>query len=135
MRGKRRGQIAGHIGTNGYRKISIDGRAYGGNQIAWLYMTGELPKALIDHKDGKHSNDRWANLRPANHSQNMANKKRHRGQKSGFKGVYPSGPKWVAIVTAQHVRHYLGSFAAPELAHAAYCRKAIELHGPFARFD
>lgn len=133
MRGKRRGQIAGSVLPDGYRRISIDGRSYGTNRLAWLYMTGSFPIGLVDHRDNNPRNDRWLNLREANHFQNMANRRRHKNTASGIKGVYAIGGRWIAVITANRKRHYLGMFATKEAAGAAYAEAAPRLHGQFAR--
>jgi hypothetical protein len=136
MRGKRPGDIAGHINQDGYRRITLDGRQYGGNRLAWLYMTGAFPEWMVDHRDGNPGNDRWRNLREADRYQNMANKRPHRGSASGLKGVYPEpNGRWKALITCRGQRHYLGMFACKQKAAAAYAAKAIELHGEFARLN
>lgn len=132
MRGKRPGDDAGFINPDGYRRITVDGRQYGANRLAFLAMTGRWPEGFVDHRDGDPGNDRWKNLREADRCQNMANRKPHRGSTSGVKGVYPSRRGWVAIITWRGHRYYLGWFASKADAAAAYQAKAAELHGDFA---
>ena len=57
---------------------------------------------------------------------------------SGYKGVFPSGKKWKAII-GKHKKQgykqvYLGTFDTPEEAHKAYCKAGKKLHGEFANF-
>lgn len=46
-----------------YILVGIDGKQYYGHRLAWLYMTGEEPKDIVDHKDGNGLNNKWENLR------------------------------------------------------------------------
>jgi len=74
------------------------------------------------------------NLRPAEGFQNSRNVRKHKDGKSPFKGVHKHRDKWVALIGINYKVRYLGLFATPELAHAAYCKAAAELHGEFANF-
>lgn len=104
------------------------------HRLAWFFMTGEWPILDIDHINGDRSDNRWSNLRLANDSQNGANKRRYKNNKSGFKGV---------IWDARHKRFKaqlkkdgkvlnLGRYHTAEEAHEAYCKAAATLHGDFA---
>src|SRR5215472_5451462 len=70
---------------SGYIAISLDGRTYTAHRLAWLYMTGRWPSGPIDHADMVGTNNRWSNLRLADHAKNMHN--RHPKGVSGIKGV------------------------------------------------
>lgn len=118
----------------GYRSIMIDGRCYRGNRLAWFYMTGEWPPSLVDHADRDRLNDRWSNLRLANNSQNGINAKPPTNNTSGVTGVswVKRNSRWLAYITVNYRRVYVGMFADIESAIAA--RRAAELHhfGDFA---
>src|ERR1043166_2099295 len=86
-RSVRAGDVAGVTDRDGYRRITIAGRIYPAHRLAWLYMTGTWCSVLVDHRDGDPSNNRWDNLRRATVSQNNANRRLHRNNKCGFKGV------------------------------------------------
>jgi HNH endonuclease/AP2 domain len=130
------GDAAGTPTGNGYRKITIEGRQYGAHQLAWLYKTGKWCSAFIDHRDRNRSNNVWTNLRRATHSQNCANKSRHRNNRSGFKGVSRNEwGRWRASVVKNGQRHHLGYFATPQEAHAVYLAAARKLFGEFARTE
>ena len=130
------GDLAGLTDSEGYRQITIKGRAYRAHQLAWFYMTGKWCTVVIDHRDGDPSNNRWDNLRPATISQNNANRRPNRNNKSGFKGVVQHHiGRWCARIKKNGRRYHLGSFASPQEAHAAYVAAARKLFGEFARAE
>jgi hypothetical protein len=91
-----------------------------------------------DSRHGEHRNmdsldNRDENLRIATVSQNNCNRRAQRNNKSGFKGVYRHNQKWAAQIGFNGKRKYLGYYPTPELAFAAYCAAAKQLHGDFAR--
>ena len=127
------GEKVGFPGANGYLHANIGGtRAYV-HQFAWLYMTGIWPDHDIDHKNRGTQDNRWANLRAASASQNLANKKRPSNNTSGFKGVHPKRGKWCAQIKREGKCITLGVFDTPRQAHAAYVKAAENLFGEFAR--
>jgi hypothetical protein len=128
--------VAGTVRKSGYRDIAIEGKHYLAHQLAWFYMMGKWCPVIIDHCDGDPSNNRWINLRRATQSQNCANRRRHRNNASGFKGVtlIPSG-RWRAIISKRGRRYDLGIFATAEEAHDAYMAAARKLFGEFARAE
>lgn len=92
-----------------------------------------LPHEQVDHVDLNPLNNRVSNLRLATPSQNCVNKKKRSDSTSPYKGVtYQKDSKnWRAYIFENgHIRT-LGCFKTPELAHAAYCERAKELHGEF----
>lgn len=89
-----------------------------------------------DHAEtGKTLDNRRFNLRIATCSQNAINAEVRSSNLSGFKGVsfHIMTGKWQANITLNYRRQYLGLFATPEEAYAAYCAAARALHGEFAR--
>jgi len=129
------GDIAGSGDGDGYVAIMIDGRHYKAHRLAWLYVTGELPSLQIDHANGTRDDNRWANLREATQSQNLANSSRRSDNTSGFKGVGQRRGRWRAQIRKDGRRIHLGTFSTPEAAHAAYLKAANDHHGEFARAE
>jgi hypothetical protein len=136
------GAIAGSKGRSatprhrdGYVKITMFGRPYKAHRLAWLYMTGEWPSAMIDHKDGDGLNNKWSNLRLATQSQNNANSVLYRNNSSGRRGVYWCNreKKWIAQITVDYRRKHLGYFDDIEVADAAYRDAAQTFYGEYAR--
>jgi hypothetical protein len=83
----------------------------------------------LDHKDTDKLNNALKNLRPADNSTNQQNQRRgHQDSSTRLLGVYAHQGKWDARITVHGVRHYLGAFDTPELAHAAYVVAKRELH-------
>src|SRR4051812_4396707 len=81
------GRKAGNIGNFGYIYIRIAGKLYYGHRLAWLYVHGVWPEKGIDHRNGVPDDNRIANLRPANQSENNQNMRLPKHNKSGFMGV------------------------------------------------
>jgi len=83
------GKPAGASSTrNGHLAVSIGGRDYKVQIIIWLFMTGEWPDRMVDHKDRNKQNNKWDNLRKATRSQNSMNSKLRDDNTSGHKGVF-----------------------------------------------
>lgn len=131
------GNVAGKIGTHGYRLICIDHKSYGAHRLAWLYMTGEWPVAEIDHINHDRLDNSFANLRPASRVENQGNKVRQSNNKSGFKGVSRERRrnKWVAEIRRGNTRLYLGQYDDINHAAEAYRIAASKLYGEFAHSD
>ena len=89
-------------------------------------------KRHADHINHDTLDNRRSNLRIATHAQNQWNTGVRKCNTSGFKGVDRRGRWWHARIGVNGKRHFLGSFASPESAHAAYCEAAARLHGRFA---
>lgn len=130
-----KGRIAGSVHSQGYRFIGIDGESYAAHHLAWLIVKGRWPKNEIDHQNLQ-KDDNWIdNLREATHGENQHNCRAYRNNTSGFKGVtfHRESKKWVAQIQKNGKNYYIGLFAKREIAHTAYCAKAKELYGDFAR--
>lgn len=127
------GKTAGLSCKADYQRISIDNRRYKAHHLAWLYMTGEWPNGIVDHKDGQKSNNRWDNLRIATPRENRANSPVNANNKCGRKGVHKVGRKWRALLQTTDERMHLGYFECLDSAAAAYEDAAEQKFGEFAR--
>lgn len=129
------GKRAGCRDPRGYIRINIGGKYLLGHRLAWIIMTGEIGGNDIDHKDLNKSNNAWSNLRKATRSQNFMNKAISNKNTSGFKGVslFKRDNLWHAQIQIRGQNRHLGYYKTPEEAHVAYCEKAKELFGEFAR--
>lgn len=130
--GRFAGKEAGGItprGKHKYRNISLCGKRYYAHRLAWLYMTGEWPEDRIDHADYNGLNNKFSNLRCANHAQNMANSGAR--NRLGVKGVSRIGKRYMANITSKYKTKYLGMFDTIEEASTAYQAAARTLYGDF----
>jgi hypothetical protein len=128
--GASKGPVAGCLRPDGYTQIGVDRKRVLTHRLVWLWVHGYFPDQ-IDHIDGDKTNNRLANLREATTSQNHGNMTKNVCNKSGFKGVRQRGKRWAASIKLKGVLRYIGTFATPEEAHAAYCEVAKQIHGEF----
>lgn len=105
------------------------------HDLVWLYVHGRWPEDQIDHINMIPDDNRLKNLREATNAQNGANRRKHRDNTSGFKGVTWSAErkKWVASIGVNNKSIALGRYAKIEDAVAAYAEAARRYHGDFAR--
>lgn len=92
---------------------------------------------FVDHISGDTLDNRRENLRIATKQQNMANSRLKKNNTSGFRGVswQKRDKKWKAEIRIDGKKKFLGNFDKKEDAYKAYCDKAIELYGEFARLE
>lgn len=129
------GDRAGSVGHKGYRFIKIDNQEYSEHRLAFFYMTGEWPPNQIDHSDLNKAHNAWENIRPADGSQNQANRPISKRNTTGFKGVsgrkFAGGYRYIAQISHRGTNTHLGVFDTVEAAHVAYCKAAKRMHGKF----
>jgi prefoldin subunit 5 len=122
------GDIAGRFNDSMHRCICIDGKQLYAHRLAWLWMTGEWPKNLIDHKDNNPSNNKWENLREATRSQNGKNSKVRITNKLGIKGISKNRSGYL-------VRICLGTYDTIEEAIEVYNKAILKYYGEFAKLS
>ena len=124
------GRIAGTPDGKGYLMVMVDRQRYKAHRLAFLYMTGAMPEAQVDHISGAVADNRWENLRSATQSQNMQNRKAQINNTSGHPGVNwsTSACKFVARISVNGVRQFLGCFDDAEQAGKAYLTAKARLH-------
>lgn len=125
----KKGDVAGHLQPDGYRKIRIDQAPYWAHRVVWLVVHGEWPHHTLDHINGNPSDNRLQNLRDRSFRSNQENQRRaHKNSKTGVLGVYPSKGRYVASITVDWVSKRIGTFDTTEEAHQAYLGAKRELH-------
>jgi hypothetical protein len=90
---------------------------------------------MVDHVDRDGLNNQKSNLRLATNAQNQYNTLKARGT-SKYKGVswHLVTGKWRATIRANGLRKQLGVFEDEEMAHEAYKKASMEMHGEFSPY-
>jgi hypothetical protein len=101
------------------------------------FIRPDLP--FIDHENGNQLDVRKSNLRAACAVTNGQNRGKTSANTSGYKGVFirkdVSERKFLAKIVFYGMQNNLGRFHTAKEAARAYDRKAIELHGEFAKLN
>ena len=126
------GKPAGSFSSGGYLDVSVAGQKIRAHRVIWAMHKGAWPLGRLDHRNIDQSDNRFANLRQATHSQNIANQPVSPRNKVGLKGVCAHNSRYRAQIKSAGRVLYLGMFDTPEHAHAAYCDAARHFHGEFA---
>ena len=113
--------------VTGYMQVMIDGKKYQLHRLAFLYMTGKLPKDQVDHSNHIRGDNRWVNLREVNNTENSHNRAIMSNNKSGTTGVYwhKANCKWQVRISSKGKLKHLGYFTSKEEAIAV--RKQAEI--------
>ena len=129
------GRKAGSRSHAGYVQIRINKKFYKEHHLVWLIETGSWPILPLDHIDGDGCNNRYKNLRECSLSQNKANSRTYKNNKSGIKGVFYNKrlDRWTASIGVGGRRHFLGCHHTKEEAALAYMTSATLFFGEFAR--
>lgn len=92
------------------------------------------PNIHVDHINGDRLDNRRSNLRLCTNGENLRNRGAQKNNTSGFKGVCWNKDRngWMAQISFQNKKHFLGVFETPEEAHEAYKAAAASFHGVFA---
>lgn len=98
------------------------------------------PSEIVDHINGNRLDNRRANLRLCNHSQNMVNRKSRKNTSSKYLGVSlqykgENHTLWCTIVGKNGRTVYQAYFKSEEEAALAYDREATKAHGEFAKLN
>lgn len=114
------GDKAGSISPEGYRILSINGKAYRSHRVIWYCEMNEMPN-MMDHINGKRDDNRLCNLRNVTVKENNRNASKSSKNTSGFTGVtyVKSGSRnkrWRADIRHNDKRKCLGYFISKEEA-------------------
>lgn len=123
------GAVLGYARKDGYLHAVIDYRFYLLHRLVWLYVKGEWPTKQVDHINGIKDDNRIENLRDVSNAENNQNIYRATHiSKTGLRGVFPHGSKWIAQIGVEGKTLHIGTFASTQEAHAAYCAAKQQLH-------
>jgi hypothetical protein len=115
------GMLAGSITNKGYVSIHVNRKAYQAHRLAFLYMTGEFPKGVVDHIDRNPSNNCWSNLRDVTTAFNLKNRVDcNRNGATGELGVSVFGDLYRAQIIVNRKKISLGIHPTVAAAKAAY---------------
>jgi len=101
--------------------------------IAEAFIPNPENKPFIDHIDNNKLNNNINNLRWVTNQENQQNQKLSTNNTSGIKGVYLNKKtnKWIAYVTIDGKKMYLGCFENIDDAKAARITKAQQVFGVY----
>ena len=116
---------------SGYLSLQYNKQKYYQHRLAFLYMTGRIPKE-VDHINRDKLDNRWNNLRASNRSSNLGNINKYSNNKVGYKGVRVQNSKYRAEISKEGIKYHLGYFSDIVDAAKAYDKKAKELYGKSA---
>lgn len=73
---------------------------------------GNNTKFVVDHKNNDSLDNKRSNLRYTTRTINAVNRKQHKNNKSGTRGVFwhEEQQRWHASAQLSHITHFLGSF-------------------------
>ena len=118
------GTEAGSMRSDGRVFIRLKGHQLYRYRVVWYFATGKYPKKQIDHKDRNKANDSYSNLREVSNELNSWNKGANCNNKTGYKGVYQSGNRFIANIHMKGKTKYLGTF--PTALDAFRYRELVE---------
>ena len=119
-------QIAGSINGHGHRIVKVKGKSMQAHRLIWLYVYGNFPNNVIDHKNRIASDNRLDNLRDVSQTDNAQNIGLPKHNKSGHIGVswIKTHNSWTVYIKVNKKNKWLGYYKCLDEAVAA--RKAGE---------
>lgn len=99
-----------------YMTVSVGGRQVPYHVAAWALATGEWRVGQIDHRNRDPMDNRLANLRVVDASQQQANRGLFKNNKSGFRGVYRHKNGWRVQIRCRGKLHDIGFYREIEEA-------------------
>lgn len=121
------------VQNNGWRAMRKNGKKtrYMHQEIADRI---DIKGDMIDHRDRNPLNNRRDNLRPSTQSQNLHNRGPQKNNTTGVKGVWfcKRAEKYVAEVSVEGKKHWLGHFATVVEAEKVVIAKRVEILGEYA---
>jgi hypothetical protein len=99
------------------------------------FILGCKAGEIGDHINGNTLDNRRENLRKCTMAESNRNRKLHRRNRSGFKGVSLANGKWEAVICIDGTDLRLGRYTSPQKAARAYDEAAKRYHGVFASLN
>ncbi|ALA46476.1 putative HNH endonuclease [Dickeya phage BF25/12] len=123
------------VGTkdkNGYLTVKVCGTTWKVHRLIFLLMGVPIP-TTVDHINGVPDDNRWVNLRGCSPLGNAHNRKVHRNNTTGYKGVTLDRGVIRAQITVKGKHFSKGGFSTLDAASEWYNQMAATHHGEFAR--
>uniref|UniRef100_A0AAU8KYM5 HNH endonuclease n=1 Tax=Acinetobacter phage vB_Ab_1137_KEN_03 TaxID=3158853 RepID=A0AAU8KYM5_9CAUD len=127
------GTVCGGLARNGYLVVKYAGQQMLAHRLAWFLHYGEEPPKYIDHINQCKTDNRIANLREANRSQNQCNISVSSRSTTGIKGIMPvRGGKLFRAEVCLNGKRYQKHSKDIEVLKRWVVTKREELHKEFA---
>jgi hypothetical protein len=121
--------------SQGYARRHIYTHENGKRKQQHIFMHQAVAgRKFVDHHNGDTLDYQEANLRPANHSTNAMNMRKHKGS-SIYKGVVKTPWGWRTQIWKDNSKVYDASFPNERWAGMAYDLNAPALFGEYARLN
>lgn len=120
--------------SDGYASANIDGKT---NVRMHRYLMNPPKGFEVDHVNMNRLDNRRSNLRICSSAENRQNTGKRPSNTTGYKGVgwKKETAKYVARIQKDGKLYHIGYFTNTIEAARAYNKKALELHGEFARIN
>ena len=124
-----------YVTNGGYiRRNFVDTQGRRRYELLHRLIVGAPAGAVVDHVNGNTLDNRRCNLRVCSQTENTLNRRMHRNNRLGVKGVYKSRNRFCAQIRVGGKKLNLGSYRTVEEAKSAYDAAAVRFHGEYARF-
>ena len=103
------GEKVGYPTSCGHRRILINYVEYQEHRLVWLYHFGCFPPGMLDHKNGKKTDNRITNLRKCTAQQNTQNQSMYsKHSNTGYTGIYQHIHRntFQVTVSGKHISEY-----------------------------
>ena len=98
-----------------YIRLTIDKKPYLAHRLAYLYMTGEMPKHQIDHLNHIRNDNRWCNLKHVTQCENQQRKLKYSNGVTN-KNIYDNHGMFKVEITNGGRKLYIGTYKTEEEA-------------------
>jgi hypothetical protein len=123
------GKVAGGVNEHGYVRIKVRNIKYMAHRLAWAFTYGKFPDKELDHINGNRSDNRVANLREVDRSENLQNLRKARCDNAlNVLGVYKRGDKFLSQLQVNGCKIHSGRHDTLEDARTAYASAKLKYH-------
>lgn len=119
-----------------HKYLRTTSKVNGRSRLLHELLMNTPTKMSVDHINHNTLDNRRSNLRICTHLENLHNAKRHKDNKSGYKGIWldknGKKKKWVARIRVNGKNIALGYYFSARSAAKAYNEAALKYFGNFA---